>query len=182
MILRSARAQERIINDLLDLSRVIYGKLALEKEPVDAWEIAERSAEGMRAAFEGKGQTLVMHPPDGPLPVIADPVRLGQVMNNLLTNAMKFTPAGGTITVEGARDEQMARLRVSDTGSGIPPEQLPLVFQRFQQLGRERFSGGLGLGLAIVRALVELQVGRVGAASPGLGKGSTFTVWLPLRE
>jgi len=182
VVLRSANAQRRIIDDLLDVSKVLYGKLALEKKPLDAWEVARHSADEMRATIEGRQLSLILSPPDEPLPINADQVRLQQVMNNLLTNAMKFTPAGGSITVEGARDGEMARLRVIDTGHGIPPAQLPKIFQRFQQLGRERISGGLGLGLVIVRGIVELHGGRVEAYSAGTDQGSTFTVYLPLRK
>jgi len=182
VIQRSAQAQRRIIDDLLDISRVIYGKLALEKQQVDVWEIARRTAEEQRWSLEEKGLALELQPPAEPLPVLADPVRLEQVMANLLTNAVKFTPTGGRITVAGARDGQMARVNMRDTGVGIAPEQLPLIFQRFQQAGRERISGGLGLGLALVKGLVELHGGRVTAESPGIGKGSTFTVWLPICD
>ena len=182
VILRSAQAQRRIVDDLLDLSRVLYGKLTIEKQPVDAWEITLNTTEGMRTTIETRQLTLRLIPPGEPLPVLADPVRLGQIISNLLTNAMKFTPAGGAITVEGDREEGMARLRVCDTGIGIAPEQLPLIFRRFQQLGREKVSGGLGLGLAVVRGLVGMHDGRVEAYSEGAGKGSMFTVWLPLRN
>lgn len=182
VIQRSAQAQRRIIDDLLDLSRVIYGKLTLEKEAVDAWEVVATTAEGMRATVESHGITLTLLPPNEPLPVLADPVRLGQIISNLVNNAVKFTPTGGAITLEGARDGDDARLRVRDTGAGIPPEQLPVIFQRFQQLGRERVSGGLGLGLAVVKGLVELHGGRVTADSAGVNQGSTFTVWIPLRK
>ena len=182
VVQRSAQAQRRIIDDLLDISRVIYGKLSLDKQPVDAWEIARRRVEEQRRTIEEKGLTLELQPPPEPLPVLADPVRLEQIVNNLLGNAVKFTPAGGRITMAGAREGNMARLRVSDTGVGIAPEQLPLIFERFQQIGRERVSGGLGLGLALVKGLVEMHGGKVKAESPGIGKGSMFTVWLPLRE
>lgn len=180
VVLRNARTQQRIIGDLLDVSRVLYGKMALEKEHVDGWEVAQRAAESQRAAIEQRQLTLRLEPPSEPLPIVADPVRLAQVFNNLLTNAMKFTPAGGTITLSGDREGEMARLSVRDTGHGIPPTQLPLIFQRFQQIGRERISGGLGLGLAVVRGLVELHGGTVEAQSDGVDKGSTFTVRLPL--
>jgi PAS domain S-box-containing protein len=182
VILRSAQVQQRIIGDLLDVSRLLYGKLLLESEPLDAWEVVRRATEAMRGTIEGKELTLRLRPPGEPLPVLADPVRLEQVINNLLTNAMKFTPAGGEIEVSGARDGHWARLCIRDTGYGIPPEQIPYIFQRFQQMGRERISGGLGLGLAIVRGLVELHHGRIQANSPGVDEGATFTVWLPLRE
>lgn len=182
IILRNAYAQQRIIGDLLDISRLLYGKLPLEREPLDAWEVACHAAEGRSGDFAARRQTLHLVPPGEPLPVLADPVRLEQVMNNLLTNAGKFTPEGGAITVRGDRDGAMARLSVRDTGYGIPPEQLPALFERFQQMGRERISGGLGLGLAMVRGLVELHGGRVTADSSGLNRGSTFTVWLPLHR
>jgi len=182
VIQRSAQSQRRIIDDLLDISRVIYGKMTLDKQPVDAWDIARRTVEEQRRTVEEKGLALELSSPSERLPVLADPVRLEQVMANLLTNAIKFTPPGGQITVAGGKDGQTARLSISDTGVGIAPEQLPLLFQRFQQVGRERISGGLGLGLALVKGLMELHGGKVTAESPGIGKGSTFTVWLPLRE
>jgi PAS domain S-box-containing protein len=182
IILRNAYAQQRIIGDLLDISRLLYGKLPLEREPLDAWTVARRAAEARQDILDARRQTLVFVPPDEPLPVLADPVRLEQIINNLLTNAGKFTPEGGAITVSGARDGSMARLSVHDTGYGIPPDQLPNLFERFQQLGRERISGGLGLGLAVVRGLVELHGGHVTAESPGINQGSTFTVRIPLRH
>lgn len=180
IIIRNAETQQRLVSDLLDLSRVIYGKVSLHLEPLDAWQVAVEDAENLRTLLEQHELTLVIAPPPAPLPVRADRVRLQQVMTNLLTNAMKFTPPGGTVTVTGARDGNMARLSVSDTGRGIPPEQLTKIFQRFQQLGRERLSGGLGLGLAIVKGLVDLHNGRVAAFSKGLDQGATFSVWLPV--
>ncbi len=182
VIQRSGQTQRHIIDDLLDISKVIYGKLALEFEPVDAWETTLHAVDAMRAHLAERGLTLTVEPPDATLPVLADPVRLEQIINNLLTNAIKFTPAGGQITVSGTRKGRLARLTVSDTGRGIPPEQLPKIFDRFQQLGRERVSGGLGLGLALVKGLTELHGGTVEANSAGLDQGSTFEVKLPLRD
>lgn len=182
IILRNAQAQRRIIDDLLDVSRVIYGKMTLELELVDAWEVAKDTTEGLQGMIDEKHLHLVLQPPGKPLPVRADPVRLGQIFSNLLTNAIKFTPADGTITVAGTQDGDLARLSVTDTGRGIPPDRLPLIFRRFQQIGRERISGGLGLGLALVKGLVELHHGRVEASSAGANQGSTFTVWLPLWQ
>ncbi|HEY3416792.1 MAG TPA: PAS domain-containing sensor histidine kinase, partial [Armatimonadota bacterium] len=182
IILRNAQAQRRIIDDLLDISRLIYGKLRLEMEAVDAWEVVAETVEGRRREIEEEPLTLHLQPPGEPLLVLADPVRLTQVVNNLLNNAIKFTPPGGTITVEGQREGEMARISVVDTGRGIPPDQLPLIFQRFEQLGRERLSGGLGLGLAVVKGIIDLHGGRVEAFSEGEGQGSRFTFWLPLRR
>ena len=182
IILRSAHAQRRIIDDLLDISKVLYGKLTLEVEPLDAWLIACQAAENQRAALEQRQLTLALQPPVDTLPVLADPVRLGQIITNLLNNALKFTPPGGTITLAGCREGTQARLQVRDTGIGIPPAQLPTIFQRFQQLDRERLSGGLGLGLAVVKGLIDLHGGHVEVASAGTNKGTTFTVWLPLRQ
>jgi len=179
---RNANALRRIVDDLLDFSRVLYGKVTLRQEPIDAWEIARHTAIGLAGQAEERHLKLSLQTPPEPLPVLADPIRLQQIISNLLLNAMKFTPAGGQITLEGAREDDQARLRVTDTGIGIPPERLPFLFKRFEQLGREYVSGGLGLGLAIVKGLTELHGGRVAAESTGEGHGSTFTVWLPLRE
>jgi PAS domain S-box-containing protein len=181
IIARNARSQQRIIDDLLDISRVIYGKLMLKKEVVDAWVITQRTVDILRPAMEEKKITLTLQASDEQLPVLADPVRFEQIVTNLLNNALKFTPAGGSITVAGMREGDMARISVSDTGAGIAAEQLPLIFERFQQIGRERISGGLGLGLAVTRSLVELHGGFIQAYSAGIDKGSAFTVWLPLR-
>ena len=180
---RNARAQRQIVEDVLDVSRIITGKLRLEMRPVELRAVVQDAVESVRPAAEAKGVYLstLLAPDAGE--VTADPDRLQQVMWNLLSNAVKFTPAGGRVEVELRGEGARAALRVSDTGEGIAPEFLPHVFERFRQadMGTTRQHGGLGLGLAIVRHLVELHGGEVKAASEGRGKGSTFTLRLPLR-
>jgi PAS domain S-box-containing protein len=180
---RNARAQRQIVEDVLDVSRIITGKLRLEMRPVELRALLQDAVESVRPAAEAKGVYLstLLAPEAGA--VTADPHRLQQVMWNLLSNAVKFTPAGGRVEVELRRDGARTSVRVGDTGEGIAPEFLPHVFDRFRQadMGTTRQHGGLGLGLAIVRQLVELHGGEVSAASAGRGLGSTFTLRLPLR-
>jgi PAS domain S-box-containing protein len=180
---RNARAQRQIVEDVLDVSRIITGKLRLEMRPVELRALVQDAVESVRPAAEAKGVYLstLLAPEAGE--VTGDPDRLQQVMWNLLSNAVKFTPAGGRVEVELRRDGRHASLRVGDTGEGIDPGFLPHVFDRFRQadMGTTRKHGGLGLGLAIVRHLVELHGGEVRAESAGRGFGSAFTLRLPLR-
>jgi PAS domain S-box-containing protein len=180
---RNARAQCQIVEDVLDVSRIITGKLRLEMRPVELRALVQDAVESVRPAAEAKGVYLstLLAPDAGE--VTADPNRLQQVMWNLLSNAVKFTPAGGRVEVELRRDGVRTSLRVSDTGEGIAQEFLPYVFDRFRQadMGTTRQHGGLGLGLSIVRHLVELHGGEVSAESAGRGLGSVFTLHLPLR-
>jgi PAS domain S-box-containing protein len=180
---RNARAQRQIVEDVLDVSRIITGKLRLEMRPVELRALVQDAVESVRPAAEAKGVYLSMLLAPDAGEVTADPDRLQQVMWNLLSNAVKFTTAGGRVEVELRRDGARNTLRVSDTGEGIAPEFLPHVFDRFRQadMGTTRQHGGLGLGLAIVRHLVELHGGEVTAESAGRGLGSTFTLSLPLR-
>ncbi len=180
---RNARAQRQIVEDVLDVSRIITGKLRLEMRPVELKTLVQDAVESVRPAAEAKGVYLstLLAPEVGE--VTGDPDRLQQVLWNLLSNAVKFTPAGGRVEIELRREGPRTSLRVSDTGEGIAPEFLPHVFDRFRQadMGTTRQHGGLGLGLAIVRHLVELHGGEVAAESAGRGQGSTFTLRLPLR-
>ncbi|HEX8290195.1 MAG TPA: PAS domain S-box protein [Pyrinomonadaceae bacterium] len=180
---RNARAQKQIVEDVLDVSRIITGKLRLEMRPLEIKALVQDSVESVRPAAEAKGVYLstLLAPEVGE--VTADPDRLQQVMWNLLSNAVKFTPAGGRVEVELRRDDERVAVRVGDTGQGIEPGFLPHVFERVRQadMGTTRQHGGLGLGLAIVRHLVELHGGEVTAESAGRGLGSTFTLRLPLR-
>lgn len=182
IIRNSVASQAKIIEDLMDMSRVNTGKLALACREIDLADTATRLVEVMRADPVVEGLTLRVLLPEDPLVVSADPVRIEQVMLNLLSNAVKFTPAGGTVTLRLVREDGMARLDVTDTGAGIQAEQLPDVFRMYRQgsLQAVRSKAGLGIGLALVRQLVELHGGQVAAASEGPGKGSRFTVWLPL--
>jgi len=182
---RNAVAQARLIEDILDISRIVSGKLHFRSEVVDLAVVIAAPAEGIRPQAEASGLTLRVDigPGDRPLTTIGDPGRLQQVIMNLLSNALKFTPSGGRIevTLRAAADD--AVIEVRDTGTGIDPEFLPLVFERFRQSDSTitRRHGGLGLGLAIARHIVEAHGGTIQVASQPDG-GSTFTVRLPLLK
>jgi PAS domain S-box-containing protein len=179
---RNARAQAQLIEDLLDVSRVITGNLRIDVRPVDPNSFIEAAVEAVRPAAEAKGVRLQKVIDTGLVSVPGDPMRLQQVVWNLLSNAIKFTPRGGRVQVRLERVNSHVEIAVSDTGAGIAPEFLPHVFDRFRQADgtTTRRQGGLGLGLSIVRHLVELHGGTVRADSPGEGRGSTFTVLLPV--
>lgn len=179
---RNARAQVQMIDDLLDIGRIITGKLRLDVREVDLPSVVIGALDTLRPAAEAKNiklQTL-LDPHAGP--ISGDPDRLQQVVWNLVSNAIKFTPKGGRVQVRVERINSHVEIVVSDTGRGIAPEFLPHVFDRFRQADQTttRAVGGLGLGLAIVRQLVELHGGTVGVDSPGAGKGTTFAIGLPL--
>lgn len=181
VIERNAKLQTRLIDDLLDISRTIAGKLRLNVEPVDLVHIVNSALDAVRPAADGKGITLSVE--DATVPQIrADGDRIQQIVWNLLTNAIKFTPAEGRVTVRLARVNAEVHVAVTDTGEGITPEFLPYVFDRFRQADSSltRSRGGLGLGLAIVRHLTELHGGTVTVSSQGSGQGSTFLVRLPI--
>ena len=182
-IYRNARTQAQLIDDLLDVSRVITGKLRIEVAPVNLAAVVEAAAAVVRPAAEAKGVTLRTRLDGESLTINGDPARLQQVVWNLLSNAVKFTHAGGRVEARVRRAGSQMEVSVSDTGQGIETEFLPYVFERFRQadVGTTRRHGGLGLGLAIVRHLVELHGGTVNAESEGEGRGSTFTVRLPVR-
>jgi len=179
---RNARAQMRIIQDLLDMSAIVAGKIRLEAQRVDLREIIRAALETARPAAEKKGVAIELgFAEDTSAAVTGDPNRLQQVFWNLFSNAVKFTPPGGHVRVSLERDHGDVVVSMTDTGEGISPAFLPHVFERFRQADGTiaRRHGGLGLGLAIVRQLVELQGGQVQAHSGGLGHGATFTVRLP---
>ena len=179
---RNIKLQATLIEELLDLSRIVAGKLTLELGPVDLAELTSFSLDASRPAFQTKG--IELHAALQPVGrVMADQQRLQQVISNLLANAVKFTPEGGRIDVRlESAGGQMARLTVTDTGVGIGPDLLPHVFDRFRQGDSSvtRQHTGLGLGLAIVRHVVEMHQGAISATSDGLGLGATFSVTLPL--
>jgi PAS domain S-box-containing protein len=181
-VVRNARLQAQLIDDLLDVSRIISGKMRLDVQPTDLAAVIDAAVEAIRPAAEGKQIQLrrVLDPFAGP--VMGDPARLQQVVWNLLSNAVKFTSKGGKAEVRLERVNSHVEILVADTGAGISPDFLPHVFERFRQLDASttRRHGGLGLGLAIVRHLVELHGGTVRVKSPGEGQGSTFIVALPL--
>src|SRR5581483_6415796 len=179
---RNARAQAQIIEDLLDVSRIITGKLRIDVRPVDPGSFIDAAVEAVRPAAEAKGVRLQKILDTGVASVSGDPVRLQQVVWNLLSNAIKFTPRDGRVQIRLERVNSHIEIIVSDTGAGIEPEFLPYVFDRFRQADQAttRQYGGMGLGLAIVRHLVELHGGTVKAESQGKGQGSTFRVHLPV--
>jgi signal transduction histidine kinase len=178
---RNARLQARLVDDLLDVSRVISGKLRIESEPVNLCKVVVQAVETVRADAEARDIRLSIDLPDCPIVVQGAPVRIQQIVWNLLSNAVKFTPRAGRVSVRAWREGGEARVEVADTGIGIEPEFLPHVFDRFRQAdgSTTRQYGGLGLGLAIVRALVELHGGWARAESDGPGRGARFMLGLP---
>jgi PAS domain S-box-containing protein len=183
VIERNARAQAQLIEDLLDVSRIVSGKLHLSRERVDLAELVEAAVETARPLAAAKSLRLHLAVRARPAPVLGDAHRLQQVVTNLLTNAAKFTPAGGAVAVRLSKQSAgTVAITVEDTGCGIAEDRLPRVFDRFYQVGSvtTRQHGGLGLGLAIVRHLVEAHGGSVHAESEGEGRGARFTVTLPL--
>ncbi|HYE92178.1 MAG TPA: GAF domain-containing protein, partial [Terriglobales bacterium] len=178
---RNVAVLRRLIEDLLDVSGIIAGKLTLERAPCDLASVVEHAVEALEGEATGKGVHCAVTAARA-LVVEADALRLRQVVTNLLTNAIKFTPAGGVVTVTVERRERDAVITVADTGAGIDPSMLPHVFERFRQADSSstRRHGGLGLGLAIVKHIVELHGGTVRAESRGAGHGATFVVALPL--
>ncbi|MGA2442480.1 MAG: ATP-binding protein [Tepidisphaeraceae bacterium] len=179
---RNARVQTRLIEDLLDMSRIISGKLRLDMQRVLPVTIIEAAIDSLKPAADAKGVRLEKMLDPLAAPVAGDPGRLQQVVWNLLSNAIKFTPKGGRVQVILERVNSHVELTVADTGQGIAPEFLPFVFDRFRQgdSSTTRKQGGLGIGLAIAKQLVELHGGTIRATSPGNGQGSSFIVQLPL--
>ncbi len=184
IIQRNAEAQSKLIEDLLDVSRIITGKLRIEFQPVSFAAITDSVINSLRPAIDAKQLQLETIIDPAPGSILGDPARLQQIVTNLLSNAIKFTPNGGKIEVRLECLDSHVRLEVSDTGVGIPVEHLPHIFERFRQVDSSnvRAHGGLGLGLAIVDYLVRQQCGTVSAMSGGPGKGATFTVEFPLAS
>jgi signal transduction histidine kinase len=178
----------RLVDDLLDVARITRGKVVLRRDAIDFGTVVRGAIQATRALIEGRGHMLVVAIDPGSYPMLADAARLEQVVTNLLTNAAKYTEQPGTITVELTRQRMAGTLqsvlRVTDTGRGIPPEMLHRIFDVFTQVepGLERTSGGLGVGLTLVKRLVELHHGRVIAMSEGEGKGAKLVVRLPIDK
>jgi PAS domain S-box-containing protein len=183
IIERNSRAQAQLIEDLLDMSRIITGRIRLDVQRVDLAAIIESALTSLRPAAQGRGIELEPVLDRSTPSVNGDPVRLNQVVWNLLSNAIKFTPQGGSVKIILDHGGGNARIVVADSGQGIDPNFLPYVFDRFRQgdSSTRRQYGGLGLGLAIVKQLVELHGGQVRAESPGLGQGATFSITLPIK-
>jgi signal transduction histidine kinase len=182
VIERNTKAQVQLIDDLLDVSRIVSGKLRVQVQSCDLADVIAAGVSVMRTAAESRGITLHMRLDPSAGHTVADGVRLQQVVWNLVSNAVKFTPKGGRVDVTLVRDHSHVQIQVRDTGQGIDPDLLPYVFDRFRQADssmRRKFAG-LGLGLSIVKYIVEAHGGTIEAASPGEGHGSTFTVRLPI--
>jgi CheY-like chemotaxis protein len=179
---RQVFQMRRLVDDLLDVNRVARNQLELKKTEVDLGLVLEQAVEASRPVLEAAGHTLTIMLAPGPLFLEADPVRLTQVLGNLLTNACKYTDPGGRIAVAIEQQGSDAIVRVTDNGIGIPPHMLETMFDRFVQVDRSlsRTQGGLGIGLALARQLVELHGGTITAHSAGLGRGSEFVVRLPI--
>jgi PAS domain S-box-containing protein len=184
MVERQVKHLGRLVDDLLDVSRITQGSIRLRKEVVDLGTVVQRAVEGSRPLIESRANTVSLDLPAEPVRLEADATRLEQVVSNLLNNAAKYTLPGGHIWVTAAREGDEAVVRVRDTGIGVPPDVLDRVFEPFVQQSNgslARTEGGLGVGLTLVRSLVEMHGGRVEASSPGLGQGSQFVVRLPAQ-
>ncbi len=182
---RQVASLVRMTDDLLEVSRITRGKIELRREHADLRDIVEAAIETSRPLIERAGHAFELHvDAERPLPVFADPVRLSQVFANLLNNAAKYTPAGGRIVVEAVREGDTARVSIRDNGIGLTTSMLDRVFDLFAQdeQGRSLAQGGLGIGLTLVRSLVEMHGGSVAAMSEGTGRGSEFSVLLPLQR
>ncbi|PLZ80506.1 sensor histidine kinase [Fischerella muscicola CCMEE 5323] len=175
---RNATLQAKLVQDLLDISRITAGKITLNLEPVELQKVIEAAIATVRQSLEIKEISLQCTLELLPVTVSGDPHRIQQIILNLLTNAVKFTPNGGRIEVSLAVEENQAQLVISDTGCGIDAQFLPYIFDTFRQAPDAK--KGLGLGLAIARNLVELHGGTIAATSHGIGQGTTFIVKLPL--
>ena len=184
IIERNAKAQGEIINDLLDVSQLTTGKLTIDKQSVEIAALIRTTAELLRPQAITKGINLTVALERGELFVLGDAARLKQIVFNLVSNAVKFTPEGGSVEVRAARREDEVEINVTDSGAGIDKEFLPFVFDKFRQGDGSptRTHGGLGLGLSIVRHLVRLHEGTISVTSGGSGKGAAFTVRLPLAQ
>jgi two-component system CheB/CheR fusion protein len=184
LIRNAVLSQAKLIDDLLDMSRVRTGKLTMSMAPVELAPLVQGAVDAVRGEVAAAQLSIEVEACELPLVAMADSVRVEQVVMNLLINAVKFTPAGGAIKVRLGRDGETARIDVIDTGQGIAASSLPQVFEMFGQPGSvtTRAKGGLGIGLALVREIAGLHGGRVEACSEGLGKGSCFSLWLPLTE
>jgi len=178
-----AQLQARLIDDILDVSRIVSGKLRLAPETVEAARVIMNAAEAVNATAEAKEITITLALPPTLGLIVADPTRIQQVIWNLLNNAVKFTPRGGKVQVSARRTASHVQISVTDSGEGVDPQFLPHIFEPFRQAEspQTRVHGGLGLGLSIVRYIAEAHGGTVSAESQGRGKGSTFTVTLPVR-
>ncbi len=182
IIQRNAKRQARLVNELLDMSKLLQGRVECQPVTSDLNHLAMTIMDNMLPIAEGAGVSLQMQPAHGTLPVRVDPKRILVCIEHLIGNSIKFTPAGGEITLQCREKDDQVLLIVTDTGRGIEPAKLGLLFNPFEQVERDEAAGGLGLGLAVVRGYVEWHGGSVSADSSGLGQGSTFTIHLPRAD
>ena len=182
MIQRQSHVMGLLLDDLLDLSRIASGKLELRRSRVDAKSIVDAAVEAVRPAIDAKAHALTVSLPDGPVAFVADPLRLSQVLINLLANASKYTDSGGRIDLAVRRGDDHVAFDVADNGIGLAPDARADLFEIFHQARDtlDRAQGGLGIGLALAKGLVELHGGRIEAESEGRGRGSTFRVVIPV--
>jgi PAS domain S-box-containing protein len=173
-----------LVDDLLDIARITTGKIDIKVQRLDLATVLSSAVEATMPSIQGGSHELTMNVAGEPLMIDADPTRMAQVISNILTNAAKYTPSGGKILLSASREGDHACVTITDNGMGIPAESLPHVFEMFSQVGRNmgKSQGGLGIGLSLVRQLVELHGGTVTVSSEGSGKGSTFTIQLPLAQ
>jgi two-component system CheB/CheR fusion protein len=181
-IVRQVQHLARLVDDLLDVSRITQGQIRLQRKPIDAAVVIRQAAESLRPAIDEKQHVLTLDLTADSLPLFVDPIRMEQVFQNLLNNATKYTECGGRIRITGRAEVNDAVISISDTGIGMPEDLIPYVFDLFTQGDRslDRKQGGLGIGLTLVRQITEMHGGSVSATSDGNGFGSTFTVRLPL--
>ena len=172
----------RLIDDLLDVSRISSGKLMLRRQPVLLADVVAAAVDAAKPSLQAAGHSFDLHATQERLVVFGDPVRLGQIVGNLLVNAVKYTPSGGSISLDLDVVGRQARIRVQDDGIGIAPEMLDKIFGLFTQVdsSNTRAQGGLGIGLTLAKTLVEMHGGEIEAASSGPARGSIFTGYLPL--
>jgi two-component system CheB/CheR fusion protein len=182
MIDRQVAQLSRLVDDLLDISRITRGKVRLRKEPLDLRGAVLRGIETVRPVADARRHELKIELPSTPVEIVGDETRLAQVVSNVLHNAAKFTPEGGHVSLRLVQDDESARVVVRDDGAGIAPDMLDTIFEVFTQADStvDRAQGGLGIGLALVRSVVEMHGGRVEVQSEGPGKGSEFAIVLPL--
>jgi CheY-like chemotaxis protein len=179
---RQSEQLTRLIDDLLDVARITHGRIPLRKQPIELTSVIERALEATRGLVEGRAQGIEVSTPTDAIGVMADPARLEQVIVNLLVNAVKYSPPDGRIALEAEREGHEAVVRVRDSGIGIAADMLPRIFDLFAQADRSlnRAQSGLGLGLTLVKRIMELHGGRVEVRSAGLGCGSEFCIRLPV--
>ena len=181
-ILRNAQEEKVMLERLLILSRILTGRLDLRPQRMELWQAATAVIDAVRAVADAHGVTVGMSPPTEPLPVDADPALIRRAIGEVLENAVKFTGTGGTVAVAGIRQGSNAVLEIRDSGRGFAPEEQALLMHPFQQLHRLEEYGGIGIGLALVKGIVEGHGGQVHITSPGVGQGTTVTLTLPLPD